>query len=87
MVNPKGALIRFVASPTFMLGIWHRDDWMKEIFVSSNLWSGGTWKSLAWLHFSYLYKSSFPLVYYVQMCLLLCGYNVCSIIVILVVIC
>jgi len=24
--------------PTFILGIWHGGDWMKEIFGSSNIW-------------------------------------------------
>lgn len=34
-----------VLSPTFMLGLWHEADWIKEIFGSANLRLGGSWKS------------------------------------------
>jgi len=33
--NPEEALAVFVVSPTFMLGIWHGANWMKEIFGSA----------------------------------------------------
>ena len=47
--------------------------WKKDL-VELNLWSGGMWNSKAWLDFSYDNKSSFPLVFYVKMYLLICGF-------------
>jgi len=44
VVNHDEAWICFVVNLTFMLGIWNGGDWMKEIFGSSNLWLGGSWK-------------------------------------------
>ena len=35
MVNLEEALVGFVVSPIFMLGIWHEGDWMKQIFDSA----------------------------------------------------
>ena len=35
MINLKEALVGFVMNPTFMLGIWHGDDWIKERFGST----------------------------------------------------
>jgi len=35
MVKPQEALIGFVMNPTFMLGIWHEGDWLKERFGSA----------------------------------------------------
>jgi len=32
VVWPQEALVGFVLSPAFMLGIWQRADWMKERF-------------------------------------------------------
>jgi len=29
-INPKESLVDFVGSPTFMVGIWHEGDWLKE---------------------------------------------------------
>ncbi len=34
-VNTEESLIGFVMSPTFMLGIWHGGDWLKERFGST----------------------------------------------------
>ena len=34
-VKPDETYFGLVLSPTFMLGIWHRGDWMKEIFGSA----------------------------------------------------
>ena len=33
--KPEEALVGFVVSPTFMLGIWHEGDWLKERFGSN----------------------------------------------------
>lgn len=62
-INSKEALVDFVVSPTFMLGIWHGGDWLKEDLVPPNLWSGVTWKSLTCLAFAYVNKSYFPLYF------------------------
>ena len=35
MVKLDEALVGFVMSPTFMPGIWHGGDWLKEIFGST----------------------------------------------------
>jgi len=37
---------------------------LKKDLVQLNLWSGGTWKSLTWLDFSYVNKSYFPIVFH-----------------------
>jgi len=43
--KPEETWFALVLSPTFMLGIWNNDDWMKERFGSTNIWSSGSWKS------------------------------------------
>jgi len=35
MLKPEESLIGFVVISTFMLGIWHGGDWLKEIFGST----------------------------------------------------
>jgi len=55
-------------SPTFMLGLWHGDDLLKEIFGSVNLWSGGSWKSHTWLAFASINKILFPW-YFMRKCI------------------
>jgi len=37
---------------------------LKRDLGQPNLWSGGTWKSLTWLAFSYVNKCYFPIVIY-----------------------
>ena len=54
-----------VMSPTFMLGIWHGGDWLKETFGSANIWSSNSWKPHTWFSFSFINKSSFSLVFHV----------------------
>jgi len=34
-VKPEKALVGFVVSPTFIFGIWHMCDWMKERFSAT----------------------------------------------------
>ena len=39
-VIPEEAFIGFVVSPTFMLGIWHESDLLKQIFGSAQYMVG-----------------------------------------------
>ena len=60
VVKPKETQFGLVLSPIFMLGIWHKVDWLKENFGLDNLWLGGSWKSHTYLALAFINKSSSP---------------------------
>lgn len=53
-----------VLSHTFMPGIWHRGDLLRERFGLANLWLGGSWFMVhTCLDFSFINKISFSLIF------------------------
>jgi len=48
--------------PTFMLGIWHVDDWLKKYLAQPCLRSGGSWKSQTWFALASLIWGYFSLL-------------------------
>lgn len=65
MVKHEEALVGFVVSPTFMLGIWYEGDWLKERFALAQSMVRWYVEVLTWLDFAYVNKIYFPLVFYV----------------------
>lgn len=53
-----------VLIPTFLLGIWHGCDWLKERFVSAIICLGGSWNSHTWLALSLINNSFFSLIFH-----------------------
>lgn len=70
-----------------MHGIGHESDCLKEIFGSIQSMVGWYVEVPIWMDFAYVNKSSFPLVFHEYLNLLLCGFDACSIIIIILVAC
>ena len=49
--NPEEALVGFFVSPTFMLGVWHKGDWLKQIFGLAQSMVGWYMEVLDLVHF------------------------------------
>jgi hypothetical protein len=64
LVNLKEAFIHSIMSPTFMLGMWHGVDWMKERFGSAQSMVGWFMEVLDLVGFAFVNNISFPLVFY-----------------------
>ena len=69
-----------------MLEIWHGGDWLKEIFGSSQFMVRLYVEVPDLVGFAYVHKISFPCVFHEYLYLLLCGFDGCSIIDIIMVI-
>ena len=70
-----------------MLGIWHECDYLKEIFGSAQSMVEWYMEAPDLVGFRYVNTSYFPLIFHQYLYLLLCGFDGCSIIFIILVMC